>query len=244
MSSQQAQRGSILVYILIAVILFGALSYAVTGMMRGAGDSIREEKSGVHISEILTYARSVRETIRILRISNNCEDVQISFERSPFDGSDPQYVNTNSPSDFSCHVFHPSGGGLGYQPVDEIWLDRSKTAESYYGEYLFSGEHGIPNIGTSGSASDPTMKEILLIIPWVDRSVCRKINEQLGHIAKGQPIPQESGSISLTPFIGTFGTWALVSENSSIEGKPAGCFAGSTGVWSGSYYFYHLLMAR
>lgn len=241
--TQANERGSIIVYILLGVALFGALGFAVSHMMRST-TSVGSETAGVQASEIIAYAHTMRQALHLLRISNGCEDDEISFERSPFDGSDPLYVNASSPSDFSCHVFHPDGGGVSYQKVDELWLDASRSGETLYGEYLFSGGHGIPDIGTSGDNTDPAMKELLVILPWVDAGLCRKMNQQLGHIQTGQPIPQESGNIDMTVFTGTYGTWALVSESSSIEGAKAGCFRGTTGTWADSYYFYHLLVAR
>ncbi|MGH1375123.1 MAG: hypothetical protein ACRBCK_02140 [Alphaproteobacteria bacterium] len=237
------EQGSIIVYILLGVALFAALGFAVSNMMRST-TSVGSETAGVHASEIISYAHTLRQALHVLRISNECADDEISFERASFDGSDPIYVNTSAPSDFSCHIFHPNGGGVSYQKIDDTWLDLSRSSQSLYGEYLFSGGHGIPTIGTHGDNTDTSMKELIVILPWIDAGLCRKMNEQLGHIETGQPIPQETGNIDMTPFTGAYGTWALVSEGSSIEGKTAGCFAGSTGIWDGSYYFYHLLIAR
>ena len=53
-NNRQKERGSVLFYILIGVVLFAALSYTVSGMMRG-GDAtmITEERSRLLAGEIL-----------------------------------------------------------------------------------------------------------------------------------------------------------------------------------------------
>ena len=60
-----SQKGSVLVIILVAVALFAALSYTVANMMRG-GAEIGSEKAGIYASEILTYAQSVGEAVKII----------------------------------------------------------------------------------------------------------------------------------------------------------------------------------
>ena len=101
-------------YILIAVALFGALGFAVSNMMRStAGGSVGAERASVYADDVLSYAHVIREATAALMISNNCSEAQISFERAPFDGSDEDYANIESPSDLSCHIFHSNGAASG-----------------------------------------------------------------------------------------------------------------------------------
>ena len=78
-----SEKGSVIFIILIAIILFAALGYAVSNMMRGPSN-IGNETAGIYASEILTYAQSVREAVHMMRISNGCDDSQISFEICAF----------------------------------------------------------------------------------------------------------------------------------------------------------------
>lgn len=164
-NSRKGERGNALFFILIGVALFAALSFAVSDMMRGgSATSISDETAKLQATDIIDYARSVRQAVQNVRISNGCEDTQISFEKTPFDGSDAGYVNANAPSDFSCHVFHSNGGGLSspsLSPEGEIWLFSTHA--------FFSG------VGNSGATA-----ELTAYININNDVLCDEINTKLG----------------------------------------------------------------
>ncbi len=110
------QNGSVLIYIFIVVALFAALSYVVSQMIRGDGQSISKETSALYASEILQYSATIRNGIQDLRISNNCADDEISFENNIVEG----YENTNAPTNYSCHIFHPAGAGISWTRPHEV----------------------------------------------------------------------------------------------------------------------------
>ncbi len=225
------QQGSVLVYILLAVALFASLSYAVSRMMRG-GESIGQENRAVMVNDVLGYARTMKEGIQALRISNGCEETQISFERSPFDGSDTNYVNTSAPSDFSCHVFHPQGGGLGAaKPLSDITTQ----------DYVFTGSFGVTDLGSDSEA------ELALIMRDIGLDFCTEINSKLG-----MPAPLTDISSSADFYTSTFdGSYVLTSGvgdgintgNAAYNAKMAGCFL-ENNVTAGEYFFYQVLIPR
>jgi hypothetical protein len=129
MHEEDAQKGNVLFLILIAVALFAALSYAVTDSSRGGVDGGSQETNKRTASEFVQYGISLNTAITRLRVLNQCSNEEISFEIAPFDGAGSRY-NANSPADFSCHVFHPAGGGVSN-------IERASTGQNWQIGRLF-----------------------------------------------------------------------------------------------------------
>lgn len=227
-----SQSGAVIVYILIAIALFAALGFAVAQMMRGNGESIVSETQNVHASEVLAYAKAVRSGLQNIRISKSCNDDEISFERSPFDSSDSLYVNASAPADFSCHVFHPDGGGINYAiPSTKIGAN----------PYFFTGEFAVSGQGRDSNA------EISMILRGINLELCEKINSLLD---TGLPVldPVNNLDFVTNGFQGSFTISAGVGStlgtgDSLYDNKPAGCFFENNAT-SGEYFFYQVLLAR
>ncbi len=221
-----SQRGSVLVYILIAVALFAALGFAVSTMMRGSGN-IGDEKGGILVSEILSYGRSLREAAQGVKISAVCEDGQISFERAPFDGSDKEYVNAAAPTNFSCHIFHPDGGGVGYQ-------------DGFDGRaWRFTGTFGVKGVGTSAP-------DLIAVLP-VKRGICEQINKRVEisnddiMAARTANDGVDSGTMPRA-FDGNYNGTAEI-DLPAYEGKMVGCYL-SSGSDGNEFTVYQVLVSR
>lgn len=100
------QRGNILFLILLAVILFAALSYAVTNATRGGGKSASAEKAQLDAAVTEQCISMVENSAMRLKITKSCTDETISYEL-PGGGNE----NPDNPSDTNCFVFHPNGAG-------------------------------------------------------------------------------------------------------------------------------------
>ncbi len=230
-SIKNQEKGSILFYILIAVALFAALSYTVSQMMRGGADLGAQNKT-VLVDDLLDYSRSLKETIQTLRIMNECQEDEISFERSPFDGSDTPYVNASAPSDFSCHVFHPQGGGIGNaNPLEDI------SASSY----VFTGVFGVTDIGSDSNA------ELTMILRGISAETCRLINEKIG-VAAPQTDEMPNTNFITSTFQGSYsldgGVGSNIGTGNAIyDNTPIGCFYEDNAT-AGEYIFYQLLIPR
>lgn len=234
----KSEHGNVLVYILIAVALFAALSFAVSGMMRSGGSSIGEERQGVSSSELLSFATSMRDGVQLMRIANGCTDVQISLERSPFDGSDTDYVNAGSPADFSCHVFHPNGGGVSYQLMS--------SGISGGADWIFTGANDGKDIGSECVTDD--CADLIAILSGIPVELCKMINKQLGIATSNSYLTQEDNSFEVDPFQGSYTYEAQLADDSglnALEGKYQGCLEGRDSPQSsGTYYFYQVMLAR
>lgn len=224
MRRENSQQGSVLFYILIAVLLFAALSYAVSGMLRGSSNPVSERDS-LMATGILDYAKNMRQAVQVMRVSTQCDEADISFEKSPFDGSDAAYVNASAPTDFSCHVFHPSGGGVGYM-----------TAQNQE-DWSVTGHFYINNVGTSAV-------ELVAILP-VSRDLCAMINTKLdisNSTIETLVSDGAGGGNTHAPYVGSFtstGSLTLAAHS----GKMAGCYKSSASSGT-DYTFYQVLIAR
>jgi hypothetical protein len=234
----KSESGNVLVYILIAVALFAALGFAVSNMMRSSGSTVSGEKDVVFVSETLNYAKTLRDMVQYLRISKNCSENQISFEHSPFDGTDSDYVNPNAPSDFSCHLFHPKGGAMGYQA----------GANEVNGaiNWIFTGTNDGENVGNQCDMD--SCADLMAILPDVSKALCRKINETLGIAADNNFMTQEDNNFEIDPFQGSYTYEARLSDEATLDaldGRSLGCVRGNTSPQDvNKYYFYQVLLAR
>lgn len=216
-------RGSVLFIILIAVALFGALSYTVASMMN-SGDAtyVSEEKAELYADEILNYARKVRQTVQFLKISNDCDDTDISFEND----AAVNYVNPNAPSDKSCHVFDTAGGGLSYIEQHKQVLDSNFSATGLYKQVYFNGGTSITGVGTSAL-------DLIVAVPYLKEEVCLAINKKIG-LGDFIPVDDATG----IPFRGVFtaaSTPEIGDEDTRIEGRNMFCLQAGGGS---PYYSY------
>lgn len=229
-SQKKSEQGSVLFYILIAVILFAALGAAVSSMMRGPlSGSIGKEKQGIYVTEILSYAQQISNAVRDLRISNDCEDTDISFENGFITG----YEHTPAARD-ECKVFHPGGAGVAYVDPQADWLDHTQMSNAGYGEYYFSGKPAAIGVGS-------TKKDIILFLNYVKTDICLKINDQAGVTNPGNEPPIDVGAIdSFHKFEGTFDSGSALNPPQT-EGFSFGCFQNSG---QNRNIFYYVVLAR
>lgn len=250
-SAPNHQSGNVMILILIAVALFGAISFAMMQGSRVGTGTISGEQAKIAASEMIQYAQNIKNAVKSLKI-NGCSDNQISFEGT---GLAASYVNGSSSA--KCQVFNSSGGGANYIKPNPDWLEMSTSAQPQYGQYVFTGMHWINGVGTSVNNASLTDKEIMLVLPYVTRQVCIEINKILNvkndGAGDGPPLDNTAGvafNVS-NLFAGTFTAGTQLDSGSSgsgteIDGKQAACVQGMiTGASGGPYYgFYTVLVAR
>jgi len=72
-------RGNILFLILLAVVLFAALSYAVTSSMRGGGRDASSENLQAGAAAISQYVALLRIEVQRLMLMNDCKVENIDW---------------------------------------------------------------------------------------------------------------------------------------------------------------------
>lgn len=237
------QRGNILFIILLAVVLFAALTYAVNGGFRVSQDqNIPKEKARAIAAEIINYATLMEQTVNRLRV-NGCTPTQISFENTV----ETTYFNNLSPIDKSCNVFDKAGGGMAWKIPDASWLISSADAAgfAYVGADL--GKFNIPlNVCVDGlsrpcNGSDAASKQIILGLKWLRKDVCEAINLSLGNTSVDYVNAQAcSQSGDTGRHTGVFPATGIFTCGASTYGKRSGCIYSSRS----GYSFYHVLLTQ
>lgn len=246
-------RGNILFLILLAVVLFAALSYAVTSSMRGGGKDVSGEQAQALAAALVQKGTLYASTIDRLMLVNDCKDNQISFQNDV----DTDYTNNNAPTTpKKCHVFDPAGGGLSWENPDPKALTAppSGIPASWVqnnGKWIFYGGAMVVGAGTTGTTS--ASSDLILYLPFLSKPVCDAINKSLG-IASDAIIKEQVSNLlgaNSDKFKGTYsasngGVGELIGNNSFPPNLHYGCIMrGDTGNPAYYHYaYYHLLIAR
>lgn len=102
------QQGSAICFLFLAVALFGALSYAFLNGSRNNLSVITNEATKTAAYEAQDCSNSISLAQKRLQ-ARGCGDLASLH----YDGSNP---HKGAPTDGSCSVFHPAGGGV--KPCD------------------------------------------------------------------------------------------------------------------------------
>jgi hypothetical protein len=160
-TSRQSERGNALFLILIAVILFAALSYAITQSNRSGANPSRETNL-IASTTVTQYPSAIRTAItRMLLRGAAISDLDFML---------PDDANFST-APVTYKVFHPNGGGAVYQNVDPntVTLDASNDPE---GDWAFLTDKVVTNIGTSTG-------DVVAVLTNVRTGICQRINEQI-----------------------------------------------------------------
>lgn len=233
LKNPQNENGSVLVYILLAVALFAALGVTVSSMMRApSGGSISKEKQGIFASEILSYAQNVKDVVKDLQISNDCDATEISFENAFITGYEHSPVAADE-----CKVF--SSGGTAYIRPNVEWLEQSHSAAATYGEYVFTAATPIDGIGQDSGSGEGN--DIAIVLNYLRDEICEEINTKAGITNTGNAPPLDLAAMdTATKFTGSFASADPIDANETL-GKFYGCVQNSAGTLNA---FYYVLVAR
>lgn len=253
MMKQNHEQGNAIIIILIAVSLFAALGYAFTQSSRTSTGFISQEEAKANANQILSYGNDLKSAIKRLNL-RGCDDSEISFENNIVSG----YTNGTAPTNKSCHVFDPAGGGLTYKKMDLSGLDETAASATTYTtignmitEWYFPYNTCVNLVGSDDDpcySASADVAEIVTFFPWVNRDVCLAINNQLGvDNPSGNP-PAIGGSMMYSggnKFTGIF-TATPPRVHISFDEVPEACiYHNSAGATPGlGYFYYKTLVAR
>ena len=231
----RSESGNVLFYILIAVALIAALSYAVSETSRGNTQQVSSEKAKLYASEILTYADIVSKAVAQLRL-RGCDISELNFENTTVSG----YVNSNAPSDDSCDIFNLGGGGVSWNIPDPAFLASTTAPDDAWGIY---GGNEVESIGTTVTGDNGI--DIILVLENVDTTVCTQLNSLLDVTNPSNNPPTDSG-LDNDKFQGLFSyAETLGNEDSALDGQKAACYTdGGATLSSGQNVFYKVLAVR
>lgn len=219
------EKGNVLFLILVAVVLFAALSYAVTQSSRGGGNADNEVLE-LETAQILQYATSIDLAVQRIMLSGGYDISEVDFQT-------PGGNNTNCSVD-KCRVFSTSDFGVSYQAPKIEWL-APDNGDTWWGEYR-AGHFPVDGVGTAGI-------ELLWFLPNIREDICIKINETFG-LTDGNTAPPETAmGINLSGWYtgGAAGGNVIGDTADIIEGHLEGCFETSGG---GRFVFYKVIFIR
>lgn len=184
------QRGNILFLILLAVVLFAALSYAVTSSMRGGGKDAGSENVKLTVSQIINQTTLIRAMVNRLILINGCTANDIHFYAN---GIHSYWVGPVGKE--KCGVFRSTGGGVSFASVPSEAIDQSTTinngsslSELTSRDYFFPSGVILQNVGTSSP-------EMIMVVPAVNREICIEFNQAVGVVNPSDNPPVISGLI-------------------------------------------------
>ncbi len=236
---QQNQSGSVFFYILLGVVLFGALAFAISRGMRGQTSTALSQRSiDLAVSEILSEAQEIETATSRLR-QKGISESDICFESNLFSADNNNaYSLTSGCSEDTNKLYHRNGGALAYRSALEDWLDKDHLGDQGYGEWVFTNVNGVQGIGTD-TMSDADSMELIAFIPHLKKDVCLEINNRL---TLGSSIPNNDNAFNPKPVDSGFTSTAGQINAAELLGKYSGCFQGSN-TWD-TYIFYHVLIER
>ena len=147
MNFDRNEKGNVLLLILVAIILFAALSYAIT-RTGNVGQDGGIEQLRIDTSQFLQYGTALSQAIKRLKTINGCMDDQINFDNSISPAG--RYANPKAPIDGKCNVFTSQGAGVQIQTLNKKY--KPTTGGSLYGRYIYStgssAGHALPLLGS------------------------------------------------------------------------------------------------
>lgn len=239
------EAGNVLFLILIAVVLFAALSYAVTQSSRSGGGGADGEANLVNSAQITQYPASVRTAI-VRMIIGGVDVTSLNFD--PPSAFDRSAADDCASVPTPC-VFHPQGGG-----ATNVTAPAAVTHSGGQGEWIFSSDYAIENIGT-------TANDIIALLPGIGQSICDRINTELGvgnttdtggdsdTVAPGATTLPGTGQIMNydNPGIGTAadGVAGFAIDGVDFSGQPFGCYdSDDSASAAGELVYFHVLVER
>lgn len=226
----RSQRGNILFLILLAIILFAALTYAVnSGLRGGSPDALPKEKARTFAAQLLQNAGLIEQTIMRERTVNGVPEWGFDMK-----GTNVNNLTNGACTANNCRLFSGNGGLIDSIAIPD-WASTEFTNIAY--RRLELKPASILNIGTSAP-------DLLYQYRFLRREVCEAINTLLGHGDIDLNNFSEAWgaadvySGTLTSFPTTVAT--LGDQMTTLKGKSAFCFNHSTE----GYTFVYTVMAR
>jgi hypothetical protein len=161
-AARHDQSGNAMIYILIALVLIGALTMILSRQnQRASGENMTEEMLNFETTRMKSYATGAQDSVnKMLMSGSNPDDLDFSL---PNAASFETGTNIHK-------VYHPEGGGLNPGVVDPkifTGTDNNPAPGWYMGRFN--------NIGWSASGA----QDVVLVAHQIDEAVCARLNKDL-----------------------------------------------------------------
>lgn len=228
------QRGNILFLILLAVVLFAALAYAITQSMRGGGKDGSSERADLLAAQLIQNAGLVEQTMMRAMMVDGVKEWAFDLSGVASRAA-PNATCTSS----LCRIYTSRGGGVPDFQLPE-WASTTPTDTGNRSPIFYVAS--ILDVGTAAP-------DLILRYDNLTRPVCDAINNRLGYTDIDQTVSDTinngstasdfsySGNLSAMP-AGT--NTGIGDANAKLKGRTSFCYAATPAT----YYFLHVLMVR
>lgn len=228
--------GNVLFLVLIAVILFAALSFAALRTSRSVGD-VSTEEARLQASKMYNYGIQIDTAVMRLRAGRDCPSDKIDFYNTRWQKQNNTLLvsaNPNAPADQSCNVFDGAGGAANLQIFPEGIVPLPSTSAT-------TGKEGHPFIRAIPVAGfgESDKNETILVVNGLNPAICAAINNLTRKT--NIPVTGESKAGWTVSYWLDGPNGALGDEDTSLTGQKAFCFKNTD---DNSYTFGYVLIER
>ena len=118
--ARNGERGSVLIYIFIAIVVFAALSFAVSRGNREGVATVDRERADLQATQILDYTGMIRRSLQNMKI-NGIKDTELCFDHTSWGFATYNHAGCSKDAN---KVFLPKGGGSSFQaPGNNYWMN-------------------------------------------------------------------------------------------------------------------------
>lgn len=219
------QCGNAMIYVLIALALFGFLTMTLSRSNDQAdGQDIDDEQATLYALELMEYVASVQHAADMMLISgSNLDDLDFVI---PSDAA----FNTTPPPNYH-KLFHAQGGGVNYQNTFSEAIQNDAA----------SAWHVNTNIDIEWTPEDSLtnlpIDDVILTAYFVTRQICEIINEKI----TGSTTIPVTASPHIDYFPNTGNTNIDTTECAGCEGHASLCVENDT---NDNYSFYSIIAAQ
>ncbi len=237
-----SQSGSVFFIILLGIMMFAALSYAVLQGSRNSTSMMGQDQAKLMAQDIATYANTIVGAVQKLKLSG-CTDLQMSFTNTVWllgsgTAVHPTSHNAAAPGDGSCAVFATTGGKVNAMnaPAKSFFTATPSNTDPALGAFRVS-PIVMPGVGTG----EP---DLVLVMPWVERTTCMSINT-LNGVSNETSTPPQAVESNIVLYTGTYPTVTpdTLASNTKTAGQTSYCVTDNSNTL-GSDRFYRVLIAR
>lgn len=224
--------GNVLVFILLAVFLLGALAAMLLRSNATTEDTGQAEQDRIVAAEIMRYTSGMAQAVSSLQM-RGCSETEISFQSTLWTDSGFTYNNPNAPTNRRCHVFDPAGAGYQFKRI---------PGGTTFRDYNINGNNSVTNVGLN---TTPAGRDLIIQARGFSESVCRILNKELNVQSFA-----EDGIRGDLQFLGVYNAGGTIGDDGVnpgyLTGKKSGCFIATTfgGYTYPTYVFYNVLIAR
>lgn len=231
---RSGESGSVLLYILIAVAAFAALSFAVSRSSRDSAATIDSGKVDLATTELLDYVTSLRGAIQNMAIQGVKQN-QICFDSPMFTSASYQYAACSIAKN---KVFDNYGGNApSPHAVSSNVVKSSLLGSANYGMWSFPNGVQVKGVGQD-CAGNPLCNDLIAMVEPLNDPVCKSVNKKMG-VSIPDSIPSNLTPVTTSPYLGSFIATSVI-DATNLIGKRTGCFQNS----DGHNVFYAVLIAN